>query len=116
MAAAVASRILHRHLVGRSGSELLTDLDFYKGRWLPDRKTSPGQGSRFTPFVATPLISSREGSSHQTCSPPWWGNVFGFKALRLTSVWKDIRFSRWLSSKTLPGPPERLLRRAATGS
>jgi len=76
-------------------SELLTDLDFYKGRCYRIEDV-PGDKESFYAFIAYPLDLFEEGSITNVLTS-LVGNVFGFKACA-TSVWKTSA-SRWRSSR-----------------
>ena len=70
-------------------SELLTDLDFYKGRCYRIEDV-PGDKESFYAFIAYPLDLFEEGSITNVLTS-LVGNVFGFKALRHLRL-EDIRF------------------------
>jgi ribulose-bisphosphate carboxylase large chain len=70
-------------------TDLLTDLDYYKGRAYRIEDV-PGDPSCFYAFVAYPLDLFEEGSVVNVLTS-LAGNVFGFKALRALRL-EDIRF------------------------
>ncbi len=70
-------------------SELLTDLEFYKGRCYRIEDV-PGDKESFYAFIAYPLDLFEEGSITNVLTS-LVGNVFGFKALRHLRL-EDIRF------------------------
>ena len=76
-------------------SELLTDLDFYKGRCYRIEDV-PGDKESFYAFIAYPLDLFEEGSITNVLTS-LVGNVFGSR-LFATSVWKTSA-SRWPSSR-----------------
>jgi len=82
-------------------SELLTDLDFYKGRCYRIEDV-PGDKESFYAFIAYPLDLFEEGSITNVLTS-LVGNVFGFKALRHLRL-EDIRFPLAFI-KTCYGPP-----------
>lgn len=82
-------------------SELLTDLDFYKGRCYRIEDV-PGDKEAFYAFIAYPLDLFEEGSITNVLTS-LVGNVFGFKALRHLRL-EDIRFPLAFI-KTCGGPP-----------
>jgi hypothetical protein len=82
-------------------SELLTDLDFYKGRCYRIEDV-PGDKDAFYAFIAYPLDLFEEGSITNVLTS-LVGNVFGFKALRNLRL-EDIRFPMAFI-KTCMGPP-----------
>ncbi|MBM5795096.1 MAG: ribulose-bisphosphate carboxylase large subunit, partial [Cyanobacteria bacterium M_surface_7_m2_037] len=82
-------------------SELLTDLDFYKGRCYRIEDV-PGDKESFYAFIAYPLDLFEEGSITNVLTS-LVGNVFGFKALRHLRL-EDIRFPLAFI-KTCMGPP-----------
>ena len=82
-------------------SELLTDLDFYKGRCYRIEDV-PGDKEAFYAFIAYPLDLFEEGSITNVLTS-LVGNVFGFKALRHLRL-EDIRFPMAFI-KTCMGPP-----------
>ena len=82
-------------------SELLTDLDFYKGRCYRIEDV-PGDKESFYAFIAYPLDLFEEGSITNVLTS-LVGNVFGFKALRHLRL-EDIRFPIAFI-KTCMGPP-----------
>jgi len=82
-------------------SELLTDLEFYKGRTYRIEDV-PGDKDAFYAFIAYPLDLFEEGSVVNVLTS-LVGNVFGFKALRSLRL-EDIRFPI-AYIKTCGGPP-----------
>merc|ERR1712005_78211 len=82
-------------------SELLTDLDFYKGRCYRIEDV-PGDKESFYAFIAYPLDLFEEGSITNVLTS-LVGNVFGFKALRHLRL-EDIRFPMAFI-KSCYGPP-----------
>jgi len=82
-------------------SELLTDLEFYKGRCYRIEDV-PGDKESFYAFIAYPLDLFEEGSITNVLTS-LVGNVFGFKALRHLRL-EDIRFPMAFI-KTCGGPP-----------
>ena len=82
-------------------SELLTDLEFYKGRCYRIEDV-PGDPEAFYAFIAYPLDLFEEGSITNVLTS-LVGNVFGFKALRHLRL-EDIRFPIAFI-KTCGGPP-----------
>ena len=82
-------------------SELLTDLDFYKGRCYRIEDV-PGDKEAFYAFIAYPLDLFEEGSITNVLTS-LVGNVFGFKALRHLRL-EDIRFPIAFI-KCCAGPP-----------
>ena len=70
-------------------TDLLTDLDYYKGRAYAIEDV-PGDDSCFYAFVAYPLDLFEEGSIVNVLTS-LAGNVFGFKAVRALRL-EDIRF------------------------
>ena len=82
-------------------SDLLTDLDYYKGRAYRIEDV-PGDKESFYAFVAYPLDLFEEGSIVNVLTS-LVGNVFGFKAVRALRL-EDIRFPLHYV-KTCGGPP-----------
>ena len=82
-------------------SELLVDLEFYKGRCYRIEDV-PGDKDAFYAFIAYPLDLFEEGSITNVLTS-LVGNVFGFKALRHLRL-EDIRFPMAFI-KTCGGPP-----------
>ena len=82
-------------------SELLTDLEFYKGRAYRIEDV-PGDKDAFYTFIAYPLDLFEEGSVVNVLTS-LVGNVFGFKALRSLRL-EDMRFPIAFI-KTCGGPP-----------
>ena len=70
-------------------TDLLTDLDYYKGRAYCIEEV-PGDGESFYAFIAYPIDLFEEGSVVNVLTS-LVGNVFGFKALRALRL-EDIRF------------------------
>ena len=70
-------------------TDLLTDMDFYKGRAYRIEDV-PGDKNAFYAFIAYPLDLFEEGSVVNVLTS-LVGNVFGFKALRSLRL-EDIRF------------------------
>ena len=70
-------------------SELLTDLEYYKGRAYRIEDV-PGDSESFYAFVAYPIDLFEEGSVVNVLTS-LVGNVFGFKALKHLRL-EDIRF------------------------
>jgi ribulose-bisphosphate carboxylase large chain len=83
-------------------SELLTDLEFYKGRAYRIEDV-PGDPESFYAFVAYPIDLFEEGSVVNVLTS-LVGNVFGFKALRALRL-EDIRFPV-AYVMTCNGPPQ----------
>lgn len=82
-------------------TDLLTDLDRYKGRCY-DIEPVPGEDNQYICYVAYPLDLFEEGSVTNVLTSIV-GNVFGFKALRALRL-EDIRFPV-AYIKTFQGPP-----------
>ena len=82
-------------------TDLLTDLDYYKGRAYRIEPV-PGDPSAFYAFVAYPIDLFEEGSVVNVLTS-LVGNVFGFKAIRSLRL-EDIRFPI-AYVKTCGGPP-----------
>lgn len=82
-------------------TDLLTDLDHYKGRAYRIEKV-PGQTNTWFAFVAYPLDLFEEGSVVNVLTSIA-GNVFGFKAVRSLRL-EDIRFPLAYVT-TCGGPP-----------
>src|SRR6476469_7484308 len=82
-------------------TDLLTDLDRYKGRCY-DIEPVPGEDNQYICYVAYPLDLFEEGSVTNMLTSIV-GNVFGFKALRALRL-EDMRIPvAYL--KTFQGPP-----------
>src|SRR5512147_1163283 len=82
-------------------TDLLTDLDHYKGRAYRIEDV-PGDDSCFYAFIAYPIDLFEEGSVVNVFTS-LVGNVFGFKAIRALRL-EDVRFPLWFVT-TCPGPP-----------
>lgn len=82
-------------------TDLLTDLDFYKGRAYRVEDV-PGHDDAFYAFIAYPADLFEEGSVVNVFTS-LVGNVFGFKAVRSLRL-EDVRFPIWFV-KTCFGPP-----------
>lgn len=82
-------------------TDLLTDLDYYKGRAYRIEDV-PGDDTCFYAFVAYPIDLFEEGSVVNVLTS-LVGNVFGFKAIRALRL-EDVRFSLHYV-KTCGGPP-----------
>ncbi|MDD1780692.1 form I ribulose bisphosphate carboxylase large subunit [Enterovibrio sp. ZSDZ35] len=82
-------------------TDLLTDLDYYKGRAYAIEDV-PGDDSTFYAFVAYPIDLFEEGSVVNVLTS-LVGNVFGFKAIRGLRL-EDVRFPI-AYVKTCGGPP-----------
>lgn len=82
-------------------TDLLTDLDHYKGRAYRVEDV-PGSDDAFYAFVAYPADLFEEGSVVNVFTS-LVGNVFGFKAVRALRL-EDVRFPIWFV-KTCYGPP-----------
>jgi ribulose-bisphosphate carboxylase large chain len=82
-------------------TDLLTDLDHYKGRAYRIEDV-PGHDDAFYAFVAYPADLFEEGSVVNVFTS-LVGNVFGFKAVRALRL-EDVRFPVWFV-KTCFGPP-----------
>ncbi len=76
-------------------SELLTDLDFYKGRCYRIEDV-PGDKESFYAFIAYPLDLFEEGSITNVLTS--WSATFLVSRLCATCVWKTSA-SRWPSSR-----------------
>ncbi|MDF2186273.1 form I ribulose bisphosphate carboxylase large subunit [Grimontia hollisae] len=70
-------------------TDLLTDLDYYKGRAYAIEDV-PGDDTAFYAFVAYPIDLFEEGSVVNVLTS-LVGNVFGFKAIRALRL-EDVRF------------------------
>jgi ribulose-bisphosphate carboxylase large chain len=82
-------------------TDLLTDLDRYKGRCY-DIESVPGEDNQYIAFIAYPLDLFEEGSVTNMLTSIV-GNVFGFKALKALRL-EDLRIPvAYL--KTFQGPP-----------
>lgn len=82
-------------------TDLLTDMDFYKGRAYRIEDV-PGDDSAFYAFIAYPIDLFEEGSVVNVFTS-LVGNVFGFKAIRGLRL-EDVRFPI-AYIKTCGGPP-----------
>lgn len=82
-------------------TDLLTDLDHYKGRAYRVEDV-PGDPERFYAFVAYPIDLFEEGSVVNVLTS-LVGNVFGFKAIRALRL-EDVRFPLHYVM-TCGGPP-----------
>jgi ribulose-bisphosphate carboxylase large chain len=82
-------------------TDLLTDLDYYKGRAYRIEAV-PGDNTAFYAFIAYPLDLFEEGSVVNVLTS-LVGNVFGFKAVRSLRL-EDLRFPL-AYVKTCGGPP-----------
>ncbi|HFD80931.1 MAG TPA: form I ribulose bisphosphate carboxylase large subunit [Gammaproteobacteria bacterium] len=82
-------------------TDLLTDLDYYKGRAYAIEDV-PGDDECYYAFIAYPMGLFEEGSVVNVMTSIV-GNVFGFKAVRALRL-EDIRFPLWFVT-TNPGPP-----------
>ncbi len=82
-------------------TDLLTDLDYYKGRAYAIEDV-PGDDESYYAFIAYPMGLFEEGSVVNVMTSIV-GNVFGFKAVRALRL-EDIRFPLWFVT-TNPGPP-----------
>ncbi|SOC02496.1 form I ribulose bisphosphate carboxylase large subunit [Rhodobacter maris] len=82
-------------------TDLLTDLDHYKGRAYRVEDV-PGHDEAFYAFIAYPADLFEEGSVVNVFTS-LVGNVFGFKAVRALRL-EDVRFPIWFV-KTCFGPP-----------
>lgn len=82
-------------------TDLLTDLDYYKGRAYAIEDV-PGDDEAFYAFVAYPMGLFEEGSVVNMFTS-LVGNVFGFKAVRSLRL-EDVRMPLWFVT-TNPGPP-----------
>ncbi len=83
-------------------TDLLTDLDHYKGRAYAIEDV-PGDDTSFYAFVAYPIDLFEEGSVVNVMTS-LVGNVFGFKALRALRL-EDVRFPV-AYVMTCNGPPQ----------
>jgi ribulose-bisphosphate carboxylase large chain len=82
-------------------TDLLTDLDYYKGRAYR-LEDVPGDDTCFYAFIAYPIDLFEEGSVVNVFTS-LVGNVFGFKAVRALRL-EDLRFPI-AYVKTCGGPP-----------
>jgi len=82
-------------------TDLLTDMDYYKGRAYSIEDV-PGDDESFYAFVAYPIDLFEEGSVVNVFTS-LVGNVFGFKAVRALRL-EDVRFPI-AYVKTCGGPP-----------
>ncbi|AWD21515.1 form I ribulose bisphosphate carboxylase large subunit [Pseudogemmobacter blasticus] len=82
-------------------TDLLTDLDYYKGRAYAIEDV-PGSDDAFYAFIAYPMDLFEEGSVVNVFTSIV-GNVFGFKAVRSLRL-EDVRFPLWFVA-TCFGPP-----------
>ncbi|MDT8854026.1 form I ribulose bisphosphate carboxylase large subunit [Paracoccaceae bacterium Fryx2] len=82
-------------------TDLLTDLDYYKGRAYAIEDV-PGSDDAFYAFIAYPMDLFEEGSVVNVFTS-LVGNVFGFKAVRALRL-EDVRFPLWFVM-TCPGAP-----------
>jgi ribulose-bisphosphate carboxylase large chain len=82
-------------------TDLLTDMDFYRGRAYRIEDV-PGNKDAFYTFIAYPLDLFEEGSVVNVLTS-LVGNVFGFKAIRSLRL-EDLRFPMAFI-KTCGGPP-----------
>jgi len=82
-------------------TDLLTDLEYYKGRAYAIEDV-PGNDESFYAFIAYPMDLFEEGSVVNVFTS-LAGNVFGFKAVRSLRL-EDVRFPLWFVA-TCPGPP-----------
>ncbi len=82
-------------------TDLLTDLDYYKGRAYKIEDV-PGDDTCFYAFIAYPIDLFEEGSVVNVFTS-LVGNVFGFKAVRALRL-EDVRFPI-AYVKTCGGPP-----------
>ena len=82
-------------------TDLLTDMDYYKGRAYRIEDV-PGDDTAFFAFVAYPIDLFEEGSVVNVFTS-LVGNVFGFKAIRSLRL-EDVRFPL-AYVKTCGGPP-----------
>src|SRR3989344_3970474 len=83
-------------------TDLLTDLDYYKGRAYRIEDV-PGDDTCFYAFIAYPMDLFEEGSVVNVFTS-LVGNVFGFKAIRALRL-EDVRFPI-AYVKTCGGPPQ----------
>ena len=82
-------------------TDLLTDLDYYKGRAYAIEDV-PGDDESYYAFIAYPMGLFEEGSVVNVFTS-LVGNVFGFKAVRALRL-EDVRFPLWFVT-TCDGPP-----------
>jgi ribulose-bisphosphate carboxylase large chain len=82
-------------------TDLLTDMDYYKGRAYRIEDV-PGDDTAFFAFIAYPIDLFEEGSVVNVFTS-LVGNVFGFKAIRSLRL-EDVRFPL-AYVKTCGGPP-----------
>lgn len=82
-------------------TDLLTDLDYYKGRAYRIEDV-PGSDDAFYAFIAYPMDLFEEGSVVNVLTSIV-GNVFGFKAVRSLRL-EDVRFPTWFVM-SCPGAP-----------
>ncbi len=82
-------------------TDLLTDMDYYKGRAYRIEDV-PGDETAFFAFIAYPIDLFEEGSVVNVFTS-LVGNVFGFKAIRSLRL-EDVRFPL-AYVKTCGGPP-----------
>ena len=82
-------------------TDLLTDLDRYKGRCY-DVEPVPNEDNQYIAYIAYPLDLFEEGSVTNLLTS-LVGNVFGFKALRALRL-EDLRIPP-AYVKTFQGPP-----------
>ena len=82
-------------------TDLLTDLEYYKGRAYAIEDV-PGDDESYYAFVAYPMGLFEEGSVVNLFTS-LVGNVFGFKAVRALRL-EDVRFPLWFVT-TCNGPP-----------
>ena len=82
-------------------TDLLTDMDYYKGRAYRIEDV-PGDDAAFFAFIAYPIDLFEEGSVVNVFTS-LVGNVFGFKAIRSLRL-EDVRFPL-AYVKTCGGPP-----------
>src|SRR3569832_1686960 len=82
-------------------TDLLTDLDYYKGRAYRIEDV-PGDDTCFYAFIAYPIDLFEEGAVVNVFTS-LVGNVFGFKAIRALRL-EDVRFPI-AYVKTCGGPP-----------
>lgn len=82
-------------------TDLLTDLDYYKGRAYRIEDV-PGSDDSFYAFIAYPMDLFEEGSVVNVFTSIV-GNVFGFKAVRSLRL-EDVRFPIWFVTSCF-GPP-----------
>ncbi|HDR27681.1 RuBisCO large subunit C-terminal-like domain-containing protein, partial [Rhodovulum sp.] len=82
-------------------TDLLTDLDYYKGRAYAIEDV-PGSDDAFYAFIAYPMDLFEEGSVVNVFTSIV-GNVFGFKAVRSLRL-EDVHFPLWFVMSCF-GPP-----------